>query len=187
MRKYRKFSADFKAEQVLALLAGSKTAAEICREYDLKPQVLSNWKAEFLAKAPSVFQSLDHHSDEQARIAELERLVGRADDATGNCKKSLAALAPRPAVKRSLIEILSARYPVQVICDVLNYRAAVSIAQVPSPMMRNSPKFCKVSPPSIRPWLLAAHGGYPSTPGQREYQACAALDAPTRIKSQKKA
>lgn len=77
MRKYRKFSAEFKAEQVLALLAGSKTAAEICREYDLKPQVLSNWKAEFLAKAPSVFQSLDHHSDEQARIAELERLVGR--------------------------------------------------------------------------------------------------------------
>ena len=77
MRKYRKFSAEFKAEQVLALLAGNKTAAEICREYDLKPQVLSNWKAEFLAKAPALFQSLDERSDEQARIAELERLVGR--------------------------------------------------------------------------------------------------------------
>ena len=77
MRKYRKFSAEFKAEQVLALLAGSKTAAELCREYDLKPQVLSNWKAEFLAKAPTVFQSVDQRSDEQARIAELERLVGR--------------------------------------------------------------------------------------------------------------
>ncbi len=77
MRKYRKFSAEFKAEQVLALLAGSKSAAEICREYELKPQVLSHWKAEFLAKAPSVFQSLDQRSDEQTRIAELERLVGR--------------------------------------------------------------------------------------------------------------
>lgn len=49
MRKYRRFSAEFKAEQVLALRAGSKTAAEICREYDLKPQALSNWQAEFLA------------------------------------------------------------------------------------------------------------------------------------------
>ena len=77
MRKYRKFSAEFKAEQVLAMLAGSKTAAELCREYDLKPQVLSNWKAEFLAKAPTVFQTAEHRSEEQVRIAELERLVGR--------------------------------------------------------------------------------------------------------------
>ena len=77
MRKYRKFSAEFKAEQVLAMLAGSKTAAELCREYDLKPQVLSNWKAEFLAKAPTVFQTAEQRSDEQVRIAELERLVGR--------------------------------------------------------------------------------------------------------------
>ena len=77
MRKYRKFSAEFKAEQVLAILAGSKTAAEICREYDLKPQVLSNWKAEFLAKAPSLFQTAEQRSDAQVRIAELERLVGR--------------------------------------------------------------------------------------------------------------
>lgn len=77
MRKYRKFSAEFKAEQVLALLAGSKTAAEICREHDLKPPVLSSWKAEFLAKAPSVFQSAEQRSTEEVRIAELERLVGR--------------------------------------------------------------------------------------------------------------
>ena len=77
MRKYRKFSAEFKAEQVLAILAGSKTAAEICREYDLKPQVLSTWKAEFLVKAPTVFQSGEQRGEEQVRIAELERLVGR--------------------------------------------------------------------------------------------------------------
>src|SRR4051794_23273783 len=77
MRKRRKFSADFKAEQVLAMLTGSKTAAEICREYDLKPQLLSDWKSEFLAKAPQLFQSEEQRSQESVRIAELERLVGR--------------------------------------------------------------------------------------------------------------
>jgi transposase-like protein len=77
MRKRRKFSADFKAEQVLAILTGSKTAAESCREYDLKPQLLSDWKSEFLAKAPTLFQGEDQRTQEAVRIAELERLVGR--------------------------------------------------------------------------------------------------------------
>jgi len=77
MRKRRKFSAEFKAEQVLAMLTGSKTAAEICRENDLKPQLLSDWKAEFLEKAPQLFQSEEQRSQESVRIAELERLVGR--------------------------------------------------------------------------------------------------------------
>lgn len=77
MRKRRKFSAEFKAEQVLALLTGSKTAAEICREYDLKPQLLSGWKAEFLNKAPHLFLTEEQRSQDAQRIADLERLVGR--------------------------------------------------------------------------------------------------------------
>ncbi len=77
MAKRRKFSAEFKAEQVLAMLNGSKTAAELCREYELKPQLLSAWKAEFLEKAPQLFQTAEQRSQDAARIAELERLIGR--------------------------------------------------------------------------------------------------------------
>jgi hypothetical protein len=39
--------------------------------------VLSRWKSEFLDNAVQVFQSDEQRSQEQARIAELERLVGR--------------------------------------------------------------------------------------------------------------
>lgn len=92
MRKRRKFSADFKAEQVLAMLTGSKTAAEICREYDLKPQLLSDWKAEFLAKASQLFQSEEQRSQESVRIAELERLVGRLTLQLEIAKKASALL-----------------------------------------------------------------------------------------------
>jgi len=39
--------------------------------------VFSRWKTEFLDNVAKVFQSDEERSQEQARIAELERLVGR--------------------------------------------------------------------------------------------------------------
>ena len=59
------------------MISGSQSAAEVCRRYSLKPQVLSRWKAEFIENAAKVFQSDEQRSQEQARIAKLERLVGR--------------------------------------------------------------------------------------------------------------
>jgi transposase-like protein len=55
-KKHRTFSPDFKAQAVLAVLSGSKTAAEICREHQLKPDLFSKWKTSFLANAAKVFE-----------------------------------------------------------------------------------------------------------------------------------
>jgi transposase len=77
MAKRRSFTPDFKAQVVLEVISGSQSAAEVCRRYSLKPQLLSRWKTEFIEKAANVFQSDEQRSQEQARIAELERLVGR--------------------------------------------------------------------------------------------------------------
>ena len=43
----------------------------------MKPEVLSRWKTDFVENAHWVFHSDEQRSQEQARIAELERLVGR--------------------------------------------------------------------------------------------------------------
>ena len=77
MVQRRRFTPEFKARVVLELIGGVTTTAEACRQHNLKPQLLSRWKAEFVEKAPSVFQSKEQNSEEQARIAELERMVGR--------------------------------------------------------------------------------------------------------------
>jgi transposase len=77
MSKRRKFSAEFKSQVVLQLLSGEKSMAELCREHQLTSQMVGNWKQQFLAAAPQVFEKGDADSDEQARIAELERMVGR--------------------------------------------------------------------------------------------------------------
>ena len=77
MAKRRTFTPEFKAKAVLEVISGSQSAAEVCRRYSLKPQLLSRWKAEFIENAARAFQSDEQRSQEQARIAELERLVGR--------------------------------------------------------------------------------------------------------------
>jgi transposase-like protein len=77
MAKRRTFTAEFKARVVLEALSGVKSAAEICREHNIKPQLLSRWKAEFLENAPKVFEPEERRSDDRARIRELERLLGQ--------------------------------------------------------------------------------------------------------------
>jgi len=77
MSKRRTFTSDFKARVVLEELTGVKSKAEICREHQLKPQIFSRWRAEFLDRAPEIFATKPSRGDEQERIAELERMVGR--------------------------------------------------------------------------------------------------------------
>ncbi len=77
MSKGRMFMPDFKVQRVLELLAGNP-AVEICRKYQLKDSMLYRWKQEFLERAPAIFaRDAAAGSQEQARIAELEQMVGR--------------------------------------------------------------------------------------------------------------
>jgi transposase-like protein len=77
MGKRRKFTPEFKAQVVLEELTGVKDKAEICREYRLSRQLFSRWRAEFVERAPEIFATERSRGDEQERIAELERMIGR--------------------------------------------------------------------------------------------------------------
>jgi transposase-like protein len=54
-RKRRNFSADFKASLVLEALKGEKDINTIATENTIQPNLLRNWKKEFLEKASVVF------------------------------------------------------------------------------------------------------------------------------------
>lgn len=77
MSKRRAFTPEFKAQVVLEELTGVKDRAEICREYQLGAQVLRHWREEFVGRAPEIFATEPSRGEEQERIVELERLVGR--------------------------------------------------------------------------------------------------------------
>ena len=76
-KKRRSFGAEFKTRVVLELIAGKKSLAEASREYNIKDTVLSRWKQEFVAKATQVFEQPQDLQEKDARIAELERMVGK--------------------------------------------------------------------------------------------------------------
>ncbi len=76
-RQRRSFSAEFKTKVVLELISGKKGIAEASREYNIKDTVLSRWKQEFVAKATQVFEQPQDVQEKEARIAELERMVGK--------------------------------------------------------------------------------------------------------------
>jgi transposase len=77
MRKRRQFTSEFKARLVLDILAGVQSPAEACRKHGLSPNLLALWKTTFLERAPTVFTSNGTRTAEQARIAELEQVLGR--------------------------------------------------------------------------------------------------------------
>lgn len=77
MSKRRTYTPEFKTQVVLEELTGVKDKAEICREYRLRPQVFTRWREEFLERAPEIFATQPGRGDEQERIAEMERMVGR--------------------------------------------------------------------------------------------------------------
>ena len=76
-RTRRSFSPQFKAQTVLDLLTGVSNQAEVCRQHHLSPQMVARWKATVLEQLHSLFDEDSQQSPEQARMAELEQLVGR--------------------------------------------------------------------------------------------------------------
>lgn len=77
MNKRRKFTPQFKSQVVLQLLSGERSMAEVCREHQLTAQMVGTWKQQFLAIATQAFENETTSNQEQARIAELERMVGK--------------------------------------------------------------------------------------------------------------
>lgn len=77
MAKKRVYGAQFKAEVVLESLKAEKSAAQICRERGIAEDLLCRWRQQFIENASGVFAKESRCSVEQARIAELERLVGQ--------------------------------------------------------------------------------------------------------------
>src|SRR5512146_625703 len=96
MAKYRTFAPEFKAQIVLEILTGAKTATAVCREHHLKDSVVSRWKQEFLQEAAKVFQHSDTERLSEQRIAELERLVGRLTLQLEIAKKASVLLEQAP-------------------------------------------------------------------------------------------
>ena len=82
-RSRRNFSAEFKTNLVLQLLKGEKELNVLAVENDIQPNLLRNWKKEFLENAAMIFDR--HRPDitekaQRRKIEELETKLKEKDE-----------------------------------------------------------------------------------------------------------
>jgi transposase-like protein len=92
MRTRRSFTSAFKAKVVLECVSGEKSISDACREYQLSPILVSKWRAEFIENSAAIFERNHKGSEDQNRIADLERLVGRLTMENEMLKKASSIL-----------------------------------------------------------------------------------------------
>src|SRR4051794_3469111 len=120
-RARRTFTPQFKAEVVLELLTGQRSAAELCRQHQLSPSLLTLWKDTYLDWLHVGFQADEQRSQEQTCIPELEQLVGRQAPELEILKNAQRLLNGRLAAKREVVMSLIQEYPARLVCRLLDF------------------------------------------------------------------
>ena len=83
IRQRRNFSAKFKSDLVIELLKGEKDLNTLATENNIQPNLLRNWKKEFLNNASAVFDDKrqenlkDKLAEERKEKAEYAKKVGQ--------------------------------------------------------------------------------------------------------------
>ena len=72
MSKRRKYTAEFKAEIVLQVLSGEDELGAIASRHQLNPNQIRAWRAQFLEKAPTLFEESKAAKEAAEREAALE-------------------------------------------------------------------------------------------------------------------
>ena len=133
----RVFTVEFKRGDVQQLLTGEKTLAEVCRELDIQPSVIRQWKRRSEAGATAAVAANEDVVPGQPaarspqRIRELERVLGQEADgdrdpaggAGGRKKKSVVAQRVRTVTQ----------HPVTAICQTLRMSPADGVLRRAQP------------------------------------------------------
>ena len=76
-RDRRTFNGAFKAKVVLEALKEQRSIAEIAREHNLNPNVISVWKKQLMDQLPGVFDSPEGIKQEEKKVDDLHKKIGQ--------------------------------------------------------------------------------------------------------------
>ena len=97
--KRRRFTREFKLRVVREVEAG-KSIAQAAREHEVHPHLITRWRSEFGKYAEKAFAGNGNRYKDEARVAELERMVGRLAMENEFLKKVLSRLEEQRALEK---------------------------------------------------------------------------------------
>ena len=98
MKRRRTFSREFKRMIVEEL--GVKSIDQVCREYDLRDNMVSRWKKEYLENPREAFKGRGKAYKLQAKVAKYERLIGQLYAEVDFLKKAIQLVHEKQAEKK---------------------------------------------------------------------------------------
>jgi transposase-like protein len=93
--KRRRFTKEFKIK-ILREIAGGKSLAQASREHQLHPNTIRDWRKQHEHYGQRAFLGNGNAYKDEARIAELERMVGQLTMENALLKKVLQRLEEQP-------------------------------------------------------------------------------------------
>jgi transposase len=91
LKQRRKFTRDFKLQVIREVEAG-KTIAQAARKHLLHPTLICRWQKQHRQYAERTFAGNGRAYTDEARISELERMIGRLTMENDLLKKALQRL-----------------------------------------------------------------------------------------------
>lgn len=109
MEKRNRYTPEFKAKVVFEVLREEQTVNEIAAKYEISPVMLSRWKAEFIERAPSVFEKKSSEADKvrkeyESKQEHLEKLVGQLTIEVDWLKKKNLASNESVEARKAMVE-----------------------------------------------------------------------------------
>ncbi len=92
-RKYRKYPKEFKLDAVLQHVEKGFSIAEIARRLEVNANLISKWKAEYLADKAGAFAGESKVTPEQEEIKRLRKALKEAEMERDILKKATAFFA----------------------------------------------------------------------------------------------
>lgn len=102
MRQKRHFSTEFKKQVVEEILSGTTKPTQVCRKYNIAPPVVAQWQKLYVHNELDKQQITE--ASQEARIEQLERMVGRLTLENDVLKKALKQAVSAESKSENLSE-----------------------------------------------------------------------------------
>ena len=84
----KKHSTAFKAQVAIEAIKEQETLSDLSKRFGIHPQMISNWKREFLSRSPEIFSTKAPDEEAERREQALYEKIGRLEVEVDFCKRA---------------------------------------------------------------------------------------------------